>query len=41
MVVVDEEDVDTDGIIVDDDCLHRAHLNSSFFFTLVKPTQAR
>jgi hypothetical protein len=24
-----------------DDCLHRVHLNSSFFLTLVKPTQTR
>ena len=24
-----------------DDCLHLVHLNSSFFFTLVKPTQTR
>ncbi len=30
-----------DDTVDNDDCLHRAHLNSSFFLTLVKPTQTR
>ena len=33
-------EVDDDTVDVDN-CLHCAHLNSSFFFTLVKPTQTR
>ncbi len=34
-VEIDDDTVDSD------DCLQRVHLNSSFFFTLVKPTQTR
>jgi hypothetical protein len=30
-----------DATVDNDDCLHFTHLNSSFFFTLVKPTQTR
>jgi hypothetical protein len=30
-----------DDTVDREDCLHRVHLNSSFFFTLVKPTQTR
>ena len=34
--------VDIEFVTVDiDDCLQRVHLNSSFFLTLVKPTQTR
>lgn len=36
-VEIDDDTVDND----DDDCLQREHLNSSFFLTLVKPTQTR
>jgi hypothetical protein len=40
--MIDVLGVDIVGDIVDNDaCLHRAHLNSSFFLTLVRPTQTR
>jgi hypothetical protein len=33
-------EIDDDTVDIDD-CLHCAHLNSSFFLTLVSPTQTR